>query len=514
MTNSRRRAGPAPSSRPPGPTMMPGVSQRKRSGMSKASQSCMKRAALSAAVAVDGAAEVHRVVGDDADGRPSTRIRAVIMPTPKSRRSSSTESVSASVVDHRAHVVDAQPVLGDRRGAAAAGRRTPSRRRRPGSRTGTCCAARTASASSATAMSTTPFGACTLMGPTSSGRNTPRPPPSIMAGPPMPMFESAVAMMTSQQPSSTALPAKQRPEVMPTSGTSPLSRPKHVGTPGRVAGSPRRTTLRRCRRGAPAAALGEEHDGQPSLLGQSRTCGPSSGGSSCPGCRPAPCSRTTSRRSARSVRRTGRRSRWPRPMTIPSPACVPISSSTVPCRPLRRRSRASRTRRTCPGRTGRRCSRAPCAGRSCARRRDRPGAGRVGASARGGARPRPGRGGVRRGRPLARPPRVAASTSSSSMKTRAMALGDACRRRRRRSRGRCRRPARRITCSIFIASMTSTCWPVAHQSPSRTSKLTIVPCTGALIGVMPSGAGIVAGGRVAGVCGRGRGARRGRPLLP
>ena len=32
-------------------------------------------------------------------------------------------------------------------------------------------------------------------------------------------------MITSQQPSSAALPAKQRPEVMPTSGTRPLSRP-------------------------------------------------------------------------------------------------------------------------------------------------------------------------------------------------------------------------------------------------------------------------------------------------
>ena len=74
-------------------------------------------------------------------------------------------------------------------------------------------------------MSTTPFGVCTLIGPTSSGRNTPRPPPSIMAGPPMPMFAFAVAMMTSQQPRITALPAKQRPDVMPTSGTSPLSWP-------------------------------------------------------------------------------------------------------------------------------------------------------------------------------------------------------------------------------------------------------------------------------------------------
>ena len=40
----------------------------------------------------------------------------------------------------------------------------------------------------------------------------------------MPMFESSVAMMTSQQPSSEALPAKQRPELMATVGTTPLSR--------------------------------------------------------------------------------------------------------------------------------------------------------------------------------------------------------------------------------------------------------------------------------------------------
>ena len=40
----------------------------------------------------------------------------------------------------------------------------------------------------------------------------------------MPMFEPSVAMTTSQQPRMAALPAKHRPEVMPTIGTSPLSR--------------------------------------------------------------------------------------------------------------------------------------------------------------------------------------------------------------------------------------------------------------------------------------------------
>ncbi len=44
-----------------------------------------------------------------------------------------------------------------------------------------------------------------------------------MAGPPMPMLLLRVAMMTSQQPSSAALPAKQRPDTTPTSGTRPLS---------------------------------------------------------------------------------------------------------------------------------------------------------------------------------------------------------------------------------------------------------------------------------------------------
>ena len=51
----------------------------------------------------------------------------------------------------------------------------------------------------------------------------PRPPPSIIAGPPIPIFERVVAITTSQHPSNDALPAKHRPEVIPTSGTSPLS---------------------------------------------------------------------------------------------------------------------------------------------------------------------------------------------------------------------------------------------------------------------------------------------------
>ncbi len=47
-----------------------------------------------------------------------------------------------------------------------------------------------------------------------------------MAGPPIPMFESAVAITVSQQPSRAALPANTRPTAIPTLGTSPESRAK------------------------------------------------------------------------------------------------------------------------------------------------------------------------------------------------------------------------------------------------------------------------------------------------
>ena len=50
----------------------------------------------------------------------------------------------------------------------------------------------------------------TFIGPMSSGLHPePRPPVSTIAGPPMPMFEPFVLMITSQQAKSAALPAKQ-----------------------------------------------------------------------------------------------------------------------------------------------------------------------------------------------------------------------------------------------------------------------------------------------------------------
>ena len=102
------------------------------------------------------------------------------------------------------------------------------------------------------------------IGPTSVGANTPRPPPSIIAGPPMPMFESSVAITTSQHPRIAALPAKQYPALTPTSGTVPESSREPQEREAVEAGDAARVGVAR----PPAATLGEEHDRQPQLLGE------------------------------------------------------------------------------------------------------------------------------------------------------------------------------------------------------------------------------------------------------
>ena len=84
----------------------------------------------------------------------------------------------------------------------------------------------TASASSVTSTSTTPFGPWTSSGPIASGSNVPSPPPSIIAGPPMPRAMFSVATIRSEDPASTALPAKQRPATIAIRGTTPESRPQ------------------------------------------------------------------------------------------------------------------------------------------------------------------------------------------------------------------------------------------------------------------------------------------------
>ena len=166
-------------------------------------------------------------------------------------------------------------------------------------------------------------------------------------------------MMTSQQPSSTALPAKQRPDAMPTSGTSPARRGEAIEACveplTRVSVSP----------AAPAAALGEEHDRQPPALrqlehavllvvthvalgaghhrvvvGDDDARGPVS-----PKCSPLICAEPDDQAVGRRFARSAARS---------------APCAAAPQAPARR------IRRSCRDRRGRRCSRARCAGRSCA----------------------------------------------------------------------------------------------------------------------------------------------------
>jgi hypothetical protein len=85
----------------------------------------------------------------------------------------------------------------------------------------------------------------------------PRPPPSIIAGPPIPMFASGVAMIVSHTPARAALPAKHRPETTATR--------RHLPVQGRQGAEgadvePHPDDVRVA--GTSAAALGEEHEGQ------------------------------------------------------------------------------------------------------------------------------------------------------------------------------------------------------------------------------------------------------------
>ena len=74
----------------------------------------------------------------------------------------------------------------------------------------------------------TPLRLWTSEGPTSSGSTVPSPPPSIIAGPPMPSEEPSVATIRSDAPAITALPAKQRPATIAMRGTRPESRPQRA----------------------------------------------------------------------------------------------------------------------------------------------------------------------------------------------------------------------------------------------------------------------------------------------
>ena len=226
------------------------------------------------------------------------------MPRPKPRRSSSTEScVGQRLRSPRACHRRAAGSPGSR-GAAGAGRRSPSPSAGPGNRTGTCLAtAHRLGFVLDQRCRPRRWATCTLIGPTSSGGRRPARRPRSSPARPCRWWSSSVAMITSQQPSSAALPAKQRPELMPTSGTRPDSLREAVEGVGVEAGTDCVGVAR-----PPAAAFGEEHHRQPPVLGQLEHAVLSSGGCACPACRPAPCSRRRHRGTrAASSGRTGRR---------------------------------------------------------------------------------------------------------------------------------------------------------------------------------------------------------------
>ena len=245
-------------------------------------------------------------------------------------------------------------------------------------------------------MSMTPLGSCTLTGPISSGGKTPRPPPSIIAGPPMPMLESLVAMITSQQPSSDGVAG----EAAAGGDADQRHQPGQLAElePGRVEAARWSRPRPRCRRAGRGRRRPRRRTRSAAASARpARSCGPSSGGCWRPGCRPAPCSRRPSPRSARR----------PRANSVAVDAAeaddhavgrVLRDQLLQRCRGAGARRRpARRIRRRCRDRRGRRCSPARCAGRSCGGARRRR-AGRRRGSWRGARGPRPGRGGCRRGR--------------------------------------------------------------------------------------------------------------------
>ena len=97
-----------------GPTMLPGVSHSIRIGMSKASQSCMKRAALSEPSRSMAPPRCLGLLAMMPMGRPSMRASAVTMPVPNCLAQLQHRTGIAQRLDHIADVIDAQPVLRDR----------------------------------------------------------------------------------------------------------------------------------------------------------------------------------------------------------------------------------------------------------------------------------------------------------------------------------------------------------------------------------------------------------------
>ena len=100
-----------------GPTMKPGVSHSDRIGMSKASQSCMKRAALSAASASIAPPRCIGLLAMTPNGRALDAHQGRDHADAELAAQLQHGAFVGQRVDHGAHVIDAQAVLRDRRGA-------------------------------------------------------------------------------------------------------------------------------------------------------------------------------------------------------------------------------------------------------------------------------------------------------------------------------------------------------------------------------------------------------------
>ena len=243
---------------------------------------------------------------------------------------------------HGADVVDAQAVLGHARARSAArvGARSTRRRALEVRRGSAARRADRLGLVVAPARRSRRCACCTPLGPICSGVKTPRPPPSIIAGPPMPMLLSSVrddhvAAAEQRRVAGEAAAgddadqrhlAAQRARSAAKLGTC---RPATIG----MSVSP----------GPAAAAFGEQHDRQLLRSARARACGRSSGGCACPACRRAPCRRRRAPRRARSSPNSAPLT-VPMPVTMPSAGVLRTRSSSAAAAALRGDARARRIR--------------------------------------------------------------------------------------------------------------------------------------------------------------------------
>ena len=285
--------------------MKPGVSIRRDERQAVRVAQLHEARGLVGGVGVDRAAQVQRVAGDA--GRPAG-LRCAPAPCGCRRRSRRAVPAPSRCRRGRASRRACRRRAAGfpaRRRAARAGRRTSTRQRALEDTTGTGVRPRTACGlvvhqhvDHAVAR------AARRSGPICSGREDAEAAAFDHRRAAHADVAVAVAMITSQQPSSAALPAKQRPATMPTTGTWPDQRARSW----RRCGTCRPATIgMSVSPGPPAAAFGEQHHRQPRARARCRACGRSSGGCACPACRPARCRRRPSRRSASARRRTARR---------------------------------------------------------------------------------------------------------------------------------------------------------------------------------------------------------------